>query len=117
MAQPSWLPRSIQIERKEFVIDWDKIIEVTHVCLSEIEAHKSFSVILYPDSIDWLRKFFDTLLKIPRNNKFFQEKRYDTYILCIEKTFNKKGYLAEIYRLDEKGRKCCIMIPEGIERR
>lgn len=55
------------------------------------------------------------MVKIPRNNRFFQEKRYDAYVLWIEKTSNRRGYIAEIYKLDEIGRKCCLTIPEGYD--
>lgn len=68
---------------------------------------------LHPESIDWLFATFKTLITIPRNNRFFQERRYAGYILWIEKTSNRRGCIAEIYRVDDKGRKCCILIPEG----
>ncbi|KAA0044333.1 hypothetical protein E6C27_scaffold46G00570 [Cucumis melo var. makuwa] len=31
----------------------------------------------------------------------------------LQRNTNKKGYIAEIYRVDDRGRKCCILVPEG----
>lgn len=114
LAITKQLPRSICIEKKEFNLDWDNRLGGKNVGLSEVSYHKTFTMSLYPNSIDWLRASFTTPLKIPRSNRFFQEKKYYSYFLWIEKTSNKRGYIAEIYRLDDKGKKCCIMIPEGL---
>lgn len=35
----------------------------------------------------------------------------------LKNTSNKKDYIAEIYKLDDKGRKSCIMILEGPDRK
>ncbi|KAA0051807.1 hypothetical protein E5676_scaffold609G00990 [Cucumis melo var. makuwa] len=48
--------------------------------------------------------------------RFFLEKRFEEYGLWVQKTYNKKGYIAEIYRVDDRGRKCCILVPEGSEK-
>ncbi|KAA0055626.1 cleavage and polyadenylation specificity factor subunit 1 [Cucumis melo var. makuwa] len=36
--------------------------------------------------------------------------------LLITETYNRKGYIAEIYRVDDRGRKCFILVPEGTEK-
>lgn len=116
MALHHHLPRLIFIKKKELALTSDKKRGGNHI-LSEIGDYKSFTMSIYPDTLDWLRSSFTTLLKIPRNNKFFQEKRYNSYTMWIEKTSNKKGYIAKIFRVDNKGRKCCVMILEGLEKK
>lgn len=52
----------------------------------------------------------------PRTTRFFLEKRFDDKRLWVEKTHNRKGYLAEIFRVNDRGRKPCILVPEGIDK-
>lgn len=117
MAHLRYLPRSCFVEKKEIKLSIDKRTKGNNVLLTEIGSYKSFFMSLFPESIDWLRNSFKTLVACPRNNRFFQERRYDEYILWIEKTSNRRGCIAEIYRIDNKGRKCCIMIPEGYDKK
>lgn len=85
--------------------------------LSEIGSYKSFSMPLKPKSVEWLKVTFQNLIATPRNNRFFQEKRCDEYCLWVDKTSNRRGSIAEIFRIDDRGRKCCIMVPEGYDGR
>ena len=43
------------------------------------------------------------------------KKRFEEYYLWVQKTYNRKGYIAEVYRVDDRGRRCCILVPEGTE--
>lgn len=88
-----------------------------NVAITEIGSYKSFTISLYPISIHWIRATFETLMATARTNRFFLEQRFDDYIVWVEKTSNKKGYVAEIYRLDDRGRKCCILVPEGEDKK
>ncbi|KGN51135.1 hypothetical protein Csa_009125 [Cucumis sativus] len=75
--------------------------------------YKSFSIIATLESLDWLKTTFNTLLKMPRTTRFFLKKGFGDYCLWVQKTHNRKGYLAEFFRVDDKGRKCCILVIEG----
>lgn len=110
------LPRTCTIEHKDFKVSIDPRIR-SNVLLTEMGSYKSFSLSLMPISIDWIRASFSTLLASSRTNRFFLEQRFDNYILWIEKTSNRKGYIAELYKVDDRGRKSCILIPEGVDRK
>ncbi|TYK18307.1 hypothetical protein E5676_scaffold456G00160 [Cucumis melo var. makuwa] len=36
--------------------------------------------------------------------------------LLITETYNRKGYIAEIYKVDNRGRRCCILVLEGTDK-
>ena len=61
-------------------------------------------------------KHIQSTLNTPRTIRFFIEKRYVDFCLWVHKIHNRKGYIAEIYRVDERGRRCCILVPEGMDK-
>ena len=78
--------------------------------------YKLYSISVPPESFDWLKSTFNTLIETPRTTRFFLEKRFDDNCLWVQKTRNCKGYLAEIFRVDDRGRKSCILVPEGTDK-
>ncbi|KAA0067710.1 hypothetical protein E6C27_scaffold352G00160 [Cucumis melo var. makuwa] len=84
--------------------------------ITEVGPYKSFSIAVTLESLEWLKSTFKTLLDTPRTTRFFLKKRFEEYCLWVQKTYNRKGYIAEIYRVDDRGRKCCILVPEGSEK-
>lgn len=82
--------------------------------LTEVCYHKSFSMDVTPGTLDWIRKSFKLLLDNPTNRHFFIEKRYVDSCMWLRKTKNKSksGNTAEIFKINNKGRKCSILILE-----
>ena len=78
--------------------------------------YKSYSISVTPESFVWLSSTFSTLLDTPRTTRFFLEKRFEDNCLWVQKIHNRKGYLAEIFRVDDRGRKSCILVPEGTDK-
>uniref|UniRef100_A0A9I9CJ01 DUF4283 domain-containing protein n=1 Tax=Cucumis melo TaxID=3656 RepID=A0A9I9CJ01_CUCME len=110
------LPRSCTIEKKDFVFSVDNRSRDLKLLITEVGPYKSFSIAVTLESLEWLKSSFRTLLDTPRTTRFFLEKRFEDYCLWVQKTYNRKGYIAEIYRVDDRGRKCCILVPEGSEK-
>ncbi|KAA0035766.1 hypothetical protein E6C27_scaffold403G00440 [Cucumis melo var. makuwa] len=54
-----------------------------------------------------------TLIETPRQNRFFIEKRFHEFCYWVRKTRNRNGYIAEVFSIDQQGRKCCVLVPEG----
>uniref|UniRef100_A0A9I9E6B2 Uncharacterized protein n=1 Tax=Cucumis melo TaxID=3656 RepID=A0A9I9E6B2_CUCME len=71
-----------------------------------------------PDTLDWIRKCFKALLETSNTKHFFNERRQEDYCMWVRKTKNKSksGSTAEIFRIDNKGRKCSVLVPEGIDK-
>uniref|UniRef100_A0A9I9D6L4 DUF4283 domain-containing protein n=1 Tax=Cucumis melo TaxID=3656 RepID=A0A9I9D6L4_CUCME len=61
-------------------------------------------------------KNFQNPIGDPTHTRFFLDKRYPEFCIWVQKTYNRKGYTAEIFRVDDRGRKCCILVPEGTEK-
>lgn len=100
------LPRSCKIERKEYVLSLDIVSRKLQYWLSEVGAHKAFSVEVTPDAVDWLINTFKTLIATPSSNRFFLEViRFSDYVLWVIKVLNKNGCIAEVFRVDRKGKK------------
>uniref|UniRef100_A0A9I9CP23 DUF4283 domain-containing protein n=1 Tax=Cucumis melo TaxID=3656 RepID=A0A9I9CP23_CUCME len=116
MAYFKSLPRSCKIERKEFVLLLDKYAKHTHYWLTETGAHKAFSIEVSPRDLDWIRSTLKSLIETPSSNRFFLENRDSEHCIWIRKTRNGKGCIAEIFRVDNKNRKSCILVPEGPEK-
>uniref|UniRef100_A0A9I9EB69 DUF4283 domain-containing protein n=1 Tax=Cucumis melo TaxID=3656 RepID=A0A9I9EB69_CUCME len=116
MSSLRQLPRSCTIEKKDFVLSVDNRSRDLKLLITEVGPYKSFSIAVTMESLEWLKSSFKTLLDTPRTTRFFLEKRFEEYCLWVQKTYNRKGYIAEIYRVDDRGRKCCILIPEGSEK-
>ncbi|TYK05808.1 LINE-1 retrotransposable element ORF2 protein [Cucumis melo var. makuwa] len=116
MAYFKSLPRSCKIERKEFVLLLDKYAKHTHYWLTETGAHKAFSIEVSPRDLDWIRSTLKSLIETPSSNRFFLENRDYEHCIWIRKTRNGKGCTAEIFRVDHKNRKSCILVPEGPEK-
>ncbi|KAA0040039.1 hypothetical protein E6C27_scaffold366G00060 [Cucumis melo var. makuwa] len=110
------LPRSCTIEKKDFVLSVDNWSRDFKLLITEVGPYKSFSIAVTLESLEWLKSSFRTLLDTPRTTRFFLEKRFEECCLWVQKTYNRKGYIAEIYRVDDRGRKCCILVPEGAEK-
>ncbi|KAE8651685.1 hypothetical protein Csa_023958 [Cucumis sativus] len=62
-----------------------------------------------------MKKVMFTLINTLKNNRFFQKKRDNRQCMWISKTQNKKGNLAEIFKVDDKGRKCYKLVQESVE--
>ncbi|TYK05720.1 hypothetical protein E5676_scaffold98G002040 [Cucumis melo var. makuwa] len=107
------LPRSCKVERKEFVLHLDKYSKHTHYWLTETGAHKAFSIEVSPRDLDWIRCTLKSLIATPSTNRFFLETRDSEQCIWIRKTRNSKGCTAEIFRVDQKNRKSCILVSEG----
>lgn len=60
---------------------------------------------------------FSSILTVPLNQKFFKETRTDDQTIWVEKTFNRKGTLAEITKLDNNGGLNKLLVPIGDERK
>ncbi|KAA0058103.1 hypothetical protein E6C27_scaffold274G004110 [Cucumis melo var. makuwa] len=116
MAYFKSLPRSCKIERKEFVLLLDKYAKHTHYWLTETGAHKAFSIEVSPRDLYWIRSTLKSLIETPSSNRFFLENRDSEHCIWIRKTRNGKGCTAEIFRVDHKNRKSCILVPEGPEK-
>ncbi|KAA0037444.1 hypothetical protein E5676_scaffold808G00040 [Cucumis melo var. makuwa] len=116
MAYFKSLPRSCKVERKEFVLHLDKYSKHTHYWLTETRAHKAFSIEVSTKDLDWIRCTLKSLIATPNTNRFFLETRDSEQCIWIRKTRNSKGCTAEIFRVDKKNRKSCILVPEGPEK-
>ncbi|KAA0045139.1 hypothetical protein E6C27_scaffold30G001380 [Cucumis melo var. makuwa] len=116
MAYFKSLPRSCKVERKEFVLHLDKYSKHTHYWLTETGAHKAFSIEVSPKDLDWIKCTLKSLIATPNTNRFFLETRDSEQCIWIRKTRNSKGCTAEIFRVDQKNRKSCILVPEGPEK-
>ncbi|TYK24535.1 hypothetical protein E5676_scaffold266G00770 [Cucumis melo var. makuwa] len=116
LSQTIKLPRSCTIEKKDFVLSVDNRSRDFKLLITEVGPYKSFSIAVTLESLEWLKSSFRTLLDTPRTTRFFLEKRFEECCLWVQKTYNRKGYIAEIYRVDDRGRKCCILVPEGAEK-
>ncbi|KAA0039949.1 hypothetical protein E5676_scaffold266G00990 [Cucumis melo var. makuwa] len=116
MASLNQLPRHCSVEKKEFVLSVDKRSRESNLLITEVGPYKSFSIAITPDSLEWLKMTFKALLNTPRTTRFFVEKRYVDFCLWVQKIHNRRGYIAEIYRVDDRGRKCCILVPEGLDK-
>lgn len=68
------------------------------------------------ESLEWIKVVFKTLLDTPRITTFFLEKRFEEYCLWVQKTYNRKDYIIEIYGVDDRGRRCCILVPKGTDK-
>uniref|UniRef100_A0A9I9DN18 DUF4283 domain-containing protein n=1 Tax=Cucumis melo TaxID=3656 RepID=A0A9I9DN18_CUCME len=68
-----------------------------------------------PDILDWIRNCFKYLLDTTTSKHFFTERRLEDNCMWVRKTKNKSktSITAEIFRIDKKGRKCSILVPEG----
>ena len=102
MAHLQQLPHSWTIEKKDFVISVDNQSRELKLLITEMGPYKSFSIAITLGSLDWLKFTFNTLLDMPRTTRFFLEKRYEDFCLWVQKTHNRKGYLAETFR-DDRG--------------
>ncbi|KAA0047997.1 hypothetical protein E6C27_scaffold385G00620 [Cucumis melo var. makuwa] len=71
-----------------------------------------------PDILDWIRKCFKALLETSNTKHLFNERRQEDYCMWVRKTKNKSksGSTTEIFRIDNKGRKCSVLVPEGIDK-
>ncbi|TYK13823.1 hypothetical protein E5676_scaffold488G00870 [Cucumis melo var. makuwa] len=71
-----------------------------------------------PETLDWIRKCFKALLETSNTKHLFNERRQEDYCMWVRKTKNKSksGSTAEIFRIDNKGRKCSVLVPEGIDK-
>lgn len=116
MAFVNQLPRHCIVEKKEFVLSFDKRSRALNMLITEVGPYKSFSIAITMESLEWLKNTFKALLNTPRTTRFFVEKRYVDFCLWVQKIHNRKGYIAEIYRVDERGRRCCILVPEGMDK-
>ncbi|TYK29576.1 hypothetical protein E5676_scaffold655G001820 [Cucumis melo var. makuwa] len=116
MASLNQLPRHCSVEKKEFVLSVDKRSRESNLLITEVGPYKSFSIAITPDSLEWLKMTFKALLNTPRTTRFFVEKRYVDFCLWVQTIHNRRGYIAEIYRVDDRGRKCCILVPEGLDK-
>lgn len=85
--------------------------------ITEYSAYKTFVIVITSYELFWLKKAVNTLINTPKNNRFFMENRENGQCMWLSKTQNKKGYLAEIFKVDDKGRKRCLLIPESVERK
>lgn len=61
----------------------------------------------------WLVDTFNTLLNSPLTHKFFKEARNDDW---VEKLNNKRGYLADINKLDNNSGTNRLMLHSGIDK-
>ncbi|TYK04225.1 hypothetical protein E5676_scaffold24967G00330 [Cucumis melo var. makuwa] len=86
--------------------------------LTEVCQHKSFSMDITPDALDWIINCFKDLLDTTTLKHFFTERRLENNCMWVRKTKNKSktSITAEIFRLDNKGRKCSILVPEGSDK-
>ncbi|TYK18363.1 hypothetical protein E5676_scaffold456G00820 [Cucumis melo var. makuwa] len=116
MAGMNQLPRHCSVEKKDSVLSVDKRSRESNLLITEVGPYKSFSIAITPDSLEWLKTTFKALLNTPRTTRFFVEKRYVDFCLWVQKIHNRRGYIAEIYRVDDRGRKCCILVPEGLDK-
>ncbi|KAA0035247.1 LINE-1 retrotransposable element ORF2 protein [Cucumis melo var. makuwa] len=68
-----------------------------------------------PDTLEWIRNCFKDLLDTSTTKHFFAEKRSEDNCMWVRKTKNKSktSITVEIFRIDNKGRKCSILVPEG----
>lgn len=59
------------------------------------------------------------MIENPTNKDFFTEKRYADNCMRVRKTKNKSksGNTGEVFRIDNKGRKCSILVPEGADKK
>lgn len=83
--------------------------------LTEICHHKSFSMDISPDTLDWIKKCFKSLLDTSNAKHFFTERRQEDYCMWVGKIKNKSKYgtIAKIFKIDNKDGKCSILVPEG----
>lgn len=79
-------------------------------------SYKSFSILTTLESLDWLKNTFKTLIATPKTKRFFLEKRYGNHCIWVRKTTNRNGHIAEVFRVDNIGRKSCILVLEGPEK-
>ncbi|KAA0044557.1 hypothetical protein E6C27_scaffold46G003060 [Cucumis melo var. makuwa] len=93
MAGMNQLPRHCSVEKKDFVLSVDKRSRESNLLITEVGPYKSFSIAITLDSLEWLKTTFKALLNTPRTTRFFVEKR-----------------------VDDRGRKCCILVPEGLDK-
>ncbi|TYK27679.1 LINE-1 retrotransposable element ORF2 protein [Cucumis melo var. makuwa] len=54
-----------------------------------------------------------SLIETPKQNRFSIEKRFHECCYSVKKTRNKNGYIAEVFGIDQQGRKCCVLVLEG----
>ena len=75
--------------------------------LTEVCQHKSFFVDITPDTLDWVRNCFKALLDTSTTKYFFTKRRQEDNFMWLRKTKNKSktDITAEIFRIDNKGRK------------
>lgn len=78
MAFLKTVPRSCKIERKEFVLSLDKYSRSIHYWLTEIGAHKSFSIEVSLSALDWIRSTMKTLIATPSSNHFLWKQEFRT---------------------------------------
>lgn len=79
--------------------------------MTEMGAHKSFSIVVNIEALNWLRSTFKCLITTPSTNYFFLEKRFENHHIWVRNLKNKCGNMAEVFKVDYKSRKSCIMIP------
>lgn len=68
---------------------------------------------------DWTRKCFKDLMQNHSSKQFFVDRRQLDNCMWIRKTKNKSktGNTAEIFRIDNKERKCSIFVLEGSDKK
>lgn len=70
-------------------------------------------------TLDWVRKSFKQLIDNPTNKHFFVEKRYADNCMWVRKIKNKSksGNTTEVFIIDNKRRKCSILVPESTNKK
>lgn len=116
MALLKQLPRYCSVEEKEYVLFLNKRSRDLSLLITEVGPYKSFSIAITLEALEWLKTTCKALMNTPRTTGFFQEKRYVDYCLWVQKTYNKKRYIAEVFKVDDRGRRGCILVLEGLDK-
>ena len=96
---------------QEFILSLDSKTSFIWMWLTEVCQHKSFFVDITPDTLDWVRNCFKALLDTSTTKHFFTERWQEDNCMWLRKTKNKSktAITVEIFRIDNKGRKCSIL--------
>lgn len=116
------LPKiTCHIEKKDFILSLDSKTNFIHMWLTEVCQHKSFSIDITPDTLEWVRKCFKALLDTSTSKHFFTERRQEDNCMCgweRQRIYykSKTNITVEIFRIDNKGRKCSILVLEDLDK-
>lgn len=113
MAFIKQLPKTCQIETNIFFF-WTAR-QASYICgwLRFVNTSHSLRIFSWYPGLDKEMLQFFTWNSTSKH--FFTERRHEENYMWVRKTKNKResGIATEIFRIDNKGRKCSILIPEG----